>query len=545
MPASIVVDAEAAARLVPSGATISVSSSSGVLLPDAVLAALGRRFEDSGEPRDLTVVFPIAIGDMFGQPGIDHLARPGMLKRLIGGSYPSGPSSAEPPAVVDLIYRDQIEAYNLPSGMLMQLHREIGGARPGVLTKVGLGTFVDPRQRGGRMNARTTEDILEVVRLRDAEWLFLPSFPIDVAIVRGTTADEDGNFPIDVAIVRGTTADEDGNMTMEHEAAVLGAHVLALAARNSGGKVIAQVKRVARRGSLDPYRVRIPSVLVDAVVVDPTQRQATLTPYDPALSGEVRMPLELISLPDFGPEKVIARRAALELAGGQTVALGFGVSALIPRVLLEEGQHGQVTFCIEQGAVGGVPAIDFQFGCSLNPQAIVDSPFQFDFFNGAGFDVAFLSFLQYDAVGNVNVSLLSWRPHVTAGIGGFMDITAHGRRLVFSGFFRAGGLRVNVRDGRLEIEREGAHAKLVGAVDQITYSGPRGRERGAEVTLITERGVLRQLDGGLTLVEVAPGIDPERDVVRQAELPIRVSPDLTLMDPRLFRPEPIGLLLAR
>jgi propionate CoA-transferase len=521
-----VVDFEAAARLVPSGATVSVSSSSGVLLPDRMLAALARRHEESGEPRDLTVVFPIAIGDMFGQPGIDHLARPGMLRRVIGGSYPSGPSSAEPPKIVELISRDDVEAYNLPSGMLMQLHREIAGKRPGVLTRVGLGTFVDPRQRGGRMNQRTTEDLLEVVRLRGEEWLFLPSFPIDAAIVRGTTADEDGNI------------------TMEHEPVVLGAHVLALAARNSGGTVIAQVKRLVARGTLDPHRVRVPGVLVDAVVVDPEQRQATLTEYDPALSGEVRLPLDRIARPELRPDKVIARRAALELAAGQTVALGFGVSALIPRVLLEEGQHGRVTFCIEQGAVGGVPAIDFQFGCSLNPSAIVDSPFQFDFFNGGGFDVAFLSFLQYDADGNVNVSLLPSRPHVTAGIGGFMDITANARRLVFSGYYRAGGLKLATRDGRLEILEEGAHAKLVRAADQITFSGRRARERGADVMLITERGVFEQQDDGLTLVEVAPGIDPERDVVRLAELPIRISPDLKPMDGRLFRPEPIGLRLG-
>lgn len=524
---SKIVGFEEAARLVPSGATVSVSSSSGVLLPERMLAALGRRHETTGEPRELTVVFPIAVGDMFGQRGIDHLVRPGMLKRLVGGSYPSGPSSADPPAVVELIGRGEVEAYNLPSGMLMQVHREIAGHRPGVLTRVGLGTFVDPRQQGGRMNDATRDDILQVVQLAGEEWLFLPAFPVNVALLRGTTADEDGNI------------------TMEHEAAVLGAHVVALAAHNSGGRVIAQVKRVVARGTLDPRLVKIPGVLVDHLVVDPDQQQATMTRYEPALSGEVRMPLDRIPLPEWGPEKVMARRGALELTPGQRVALGFGVSALIPRILLEEGQHGRVTFCIEQGAVGGVPAIDFQFGCSLNPTAIVDSPFQLDFFNGAGFDIAFLSFLQMDAAGNVNVSLLPSRPHVTAGIGGFMDITAHARRLVFSGYFRAGGLKLAVRDGRLEILREGAHAKLVRAVDQITFSGERARERRAEVTLITERGVFRQdwEGGGLTLVEVAPGIDPERDIGRLAELPIRISPDLREMDAQLFRPEPIGLRL--
>lgn len=522
---SKVVDFETAARLVPSGGTVSISSSSGVLLPDRLLRALGERFAASGEPRDLTIVNPIAVGDLFGQPGLDHLAQPGLLKRVIGGSYQSGPSSAPPPKLVELVYRDQVEAYNLPSGMLFQLHREIAGRRPGVLTAVGLGTFVDPRQQGGRMNRRTTEDLLRVVELGGREWLFLPSLPIDVAIVRGTTADQDGN------------------VTMEHEAAVLGAYQLAQAARISGGTVIVQVARLAARGTLDPRLVKIPSVLVDAVVIDPEQRQATLTAYDPALSGEVRLPLDRIARPAPGPEQVVARRAAQELVVGDVAALGFGISALIPRVLLEEGLLDQVTFCIEQGAVGGVPAIDFQFGCALNPRAIVDSPSQFDYFNGAGFDIAFLSFLQVDAAGHVNVSLLPARPHVTAGIGGFMDITAHARRLVFSGFFRAGGLELALRDGRLEIVQEGRYPKLVRTVDQITYNGQLGRERGAEVTLITERGVLEQGPDGLTLTEVAPGIDPERQIVALAELPIRISPQLRTMDPRLFQPEPGGVRL--
>jgi acyl CoA:acetate/3-ketoacid CoA transferase len=364
-----------------------------------------------------------------------------------------------------------------------------------------------------------------VVELNGREWLFLPSFNVDVAIIRATTADEDGN------------------LTMEHEPAVLGAHLLALAAHACGGRVIAQVERVAQRGTLDPHRVRVPGLLVDALVVEPHPQQATLTRYDAALSGEARLPAELIAHAPFGPEKVIARRAALELFAGQTAVLGFGVSALIPRILLEEQQHDQVTFCIEQGAVGGVPAIDFQFGCSLNPQAIVDSPTQFDFFDGGGFDIGFLSFLQVDTDANVNVSLLPSRPHVSAGIGGFMDITTHARKLVFSGFFRAGGLQVDVVDGQLKIRREGAHAKLVRCADQVTFNGRLARERGTEVLVVTERGVLRAEADGLRLIEVAPGIDPLRDIVDQAGAHIRIDPDLREMDARLFRPERMQLCL--
>lgn len=521
-----VIAAEEAVGLIESHQTVTVSCSSGLNLPDSTLAALGRRFQRTGEPRDLTVVFPIAIGDMFGQPGLDHLAHTGLVRRLIGGSYPSGPSSLPSPRILEMVYSDQIEAYNLPSGVLMHLHREIAARRPGVLTEVGLGTFVDPRLEGGRMNRCTRKDLVEVVQFDGREWLFYRSFPVQVAIVRGTTADEDGN------------------VSMEHEGAFLGAYAQAMAAHNCGGRVIVQVKRLAARGTLHPQTVRIPGALVDFVVVDPGQQQATSTAYDPAISGETRRPWSAFSAVAFGVEKVIARRAAQELRAGDVANLGFGVSALLPSVLLEEGVFDAVSFVIEQGATGGVPLGDFQFGCAANPQAIVDSPSQFDFFHGAGFDLAFLSFLEVDADGSVNVSRLRTCPHVTAGAGGFIDITQNARRLVFSGFFTAGGFKAEIRDGRLAILSEGRHRKFVPQVDQVSFSGKRAQSGQREITYITERGVFELREGGPVLVEIAPGVDLQRDVLEKSAFRLRVDAQLKEMDGRLFRPEPLGLDLG-
>ena len=375
------------------------------------------------------------------------------------------------------------------------------------------------------MNAATTEDLVRVVEFDGEEWLYVRAIPVDVAIVRGTTADERGN------------------VSMEHEGAYLGALDQALAARANGGIVIAQVERLTAAGSLPPQRVRIPSTLVDCVVLAPDQWQTTQTPYDPAISGEVRRPLSAFEPVEWGTDKVIARRAAMELRDGEAVNLGFGISALVPRILLEEGLAEAVTWVIEQGAVGGVPLLGFQFGCAANAQAIVPSPAQFTYFQGGGFDRSLLSFLQVDAAGNVNVSRLAARPHVTAGAGGFVDITARARHLVFSGYLTAGGLKLALADGQLRILQEGSTPKFVPEVEHVTFSGRMARERGQRVTYVTERCVLRLEPDGLTVTEIAPGLDLRRDVLDRADIPLRVSPNLRPMDARLFRPEPIGLVL--
>jgi propionate CoA-transferase len=526
VPRGKVVSLEEAAALIPSGATVSVSSSSGLGCPDAILKAIGDRFERSAEPRNLTTLHPIAAGDMYGIDGIDHIARDGLLRRVIAGSLPSGPSNLPSPKIWQMIHENRVEAYNLPSGILFHMHTEAAARRPGVLTKVGIDTFVDPRRNGGRMNDRTTEQLVRVVKFDGDEWLYFKAIPVDIAIVRGTTADEMGNI------------------SMEHEGAFLGVMDQALAARNNGGLVIAQVKRVTTT-PLPAQQVRIPSVLVDCVVVAPDQMQTTQTVYDPAISGEIREPLDAFPPVEWGAEKVIARRAAMELRPREAVNLGFGISALVPRVLLEEGLAGEVTWVIEQGAVGGIPLLGFQFGCAANAQAIVPSPQQFTYFQGGGFDRACLSFMQIDANGSVNVSRLAARPHVTAGAGGFIDITAFARHLVFSGFMSAGA-KFGFEDGQLRILQEGKVKKFVREIEHVTFSGRVGKERGQEVTYVTERCVIKLTSEGLTVTEIAPGIDLERDVLAQSEFPLCVSPDLHVMGSRLFLPDPIGLqLLAK
>lgn len=514
-----------AAKLIPDGAVVSVSSSSGLGCPDLMLKAIGERFEASGHPRDLTTLHPIAAGDMSGIKGIDHIARKGLLKKIIGGSYPSGPSTAEPPLIWQMIGADEIPAYNVPSGILFDMHREAAAKRPGVITKVGLDTFVDPSRQGCAMNAAASaEPIVKKIGFEGEDWLF---FPVIVP---------------DIAIIRATTADERGNLTYEHEGAYLGGLDQALAARNNGGIVIAQVKRITKEGSLKPHDVRVPGMLVDYVVVDPDQKQTTQTLYDPAISGEIFRPLDSFTVPEFNIQKVIARRVAQELQGGSCVNLGFGISANVPRILMEEGLHGSVTWVIEQGAVGGVPLLDFAFGCASNADAYMPSPYQFTYFQGGGFDASLLSFLEIGRDGSVNVSKLSFRPHVTAGAGGFVDITARARKIVFSGMFNAGA-KLGIADGRLVIEKEGKLKKLVNEVEHVTFSGRRALEQGQDITYVTERCVMKLSADGIVLTEIAPGVELQRDILDQSEFPLIIAPDLKVFDAALFGEKPMGLEL--
>jgi propionate CoA-transferase len=521
----IVSAAEAAAR-VPDGAIVTVSSSSGLGCPDAVLAALGRRFDETGAPRNLTTLHPIAAGDMWGIEGIDHIAKPGLLKRVLAGSYPSGPSAAEPPAIWRMITGDEIPAYNIPSGILFDMHREAAAKRPGVLTKVGLDTFVDPAREGCAMNGRAAAvPVVRKVEFAGDTWLFFPTITPEVAIIRATTADERGN------------------LSFEHEGGYLGPLDQALAVRNNGGIVIAQVKRIAKAGSLKPQQVIVPGILVDCIVVDPDQMQTTHTVYDPAISGEIFRPISSFRLAEWGPGKVIARRVAQELRHGDAVNIGFGISANVPRILIEEGKHEAVTWVIEQGAVGGVPLLDFQFGCASNAEAIVPSPYQFTYFQGAGFVASLLSFLEIDRQGSVNVSKLGVRPHVTAGAGGFVDITARARKIVFSGYFMAGG-KLAVEDGRLKIAQEGRVRKLVEQVEHVSFSGRRAVEQGQDITYVTERCVMRLAPDGIEVTEIAPGVDLVSDILEKSEFPLLVRERPRPMDPSLFRPEPFGLVLG-
>ena len=515
-----------AAQQIPDDAVISVSSSSGLGCPDAMLSAIGQRFQETQHPKGLTAIHPIAAGDMYGIDGIDHLALDGLLKRVVAGSLPSDPSSMEPPKIWQMIGENRVQAYNLPSGILYHMHREAAAHRPGVLTKVGMDTFVDPLQLGGRMNECSPPEIVERVTFDGNQWLFFRSIPIDVALIRGTTADKHGNI------------------TTEHEGGSLGIYDQALAAHNNGGIVIAQVKRITETGSLKPQHVKVPGVIVNYVVTNPNQIQTTNTAYDPTISGQQRPEGVTYDLMDWGPYKPMARRAAMELCLGDTVNLGFGVCAEVPRILLEEGLSDEVTWVIEQGAVGGIPLLDFQFGCASGPQAILASPDQFTYFQGGGFDKSLLSFMQIDESGAVNVSRLAARPHVTAGVGGFIDITSNAKTLAFVGTFTTGGLRLDISNCQVNILHEGKVQKLVNTVEHVSFSGKRALQSGQHITYITERCVLRLFPDGLTVTEIAPGIDLDRDILKQTQINLHVSPQLRLMDTRLFRPEPMNLKLS-
>jgi propionate CoA-transferase len=516
--------AEAAARI-PDGAVVSVSSSSALGCPDKMLEAIGLRFDKEGHPRGLTVLSPIAAGDMYGVKGIDHIARDGLLTRILAGSYPSGGSNLPMPEIWKMIVENRIAAYNVPSGIMFDMHRDVAARRPGVMTKVGLETFVDPVREGCAMNDRAaSQPIVARMDMGGETWLHFP------------------NIVPDVCILRATTADERGNLTYEHEGAYLGGLDQAIAVRNHGGLVIAQVKRITAAGSLRPHDVRVPGHLVDLVVLDPDQKQTTETPYDPAISGEIMRPWASFRLAEHGVEKVIARRAAMELRAGMTANLGFGISAMVPRILLEEGQEQAVTWAIEQGAVGGMPLTGFAFGCASNADAFVPSPNQFTYFQGGGFDVSFLSFLEVDRDGNVNVSKLGKKPYLTAGCGGFVDITAHAKKIVFSGWFEAGAEIALSADG-LRVTKPGKFTKMVEAVEHVTFAGRRARAQGQNVIYVTERCVMRSTDTGLVATEIMPGIDAARDIIAASEGRVTVAPDARPMPLALLAPEPMGLQL--
>ena len=513
--------AEAAARI-PDGAIVTVSSSSALGCPDLVLSAIGARFDHEGHPQGLTTIHPIAAGDMYGVKGVDHIAKDGLLARILGGSYPSGPSNKPMPEIWKMVVENRVAAYNVPSGILFDMNRDAAANRPGVLTKVGLDTFVDPIREGCAMNAAgAAAPIVARVEFGGDTWLHFP------------------NIIPTVAILRATTADEHGNLTYEHEGAYLGGLEQAICVRNHGGIVIAQVSRMTKRGSLRPHDVRVPGHLVDLVVIDPDQKQTCETLYDPAISGQIMRPWDSFALAEHGVEKVIARRAAMELRPGMTANLGFGISAMVPRILLEEGHPEAVTWAIEQGAVGGMPLTGFAFGCASNADAFVPSPQQFIYFQGGGFDVSFLSFLEVDAQGNVNVSKLGKKPYLTAGCGGFVDITSGAKKIVFSGWFEAGA-QIDLTPEGIKVVTPGKFTKMVEAVEHVTFSGKRARALGQDVLYITERCVIRLGATGLIATEIMPGIDPARDIVAASGGRVQVAPDAITLPLSLLADAPMG-----
>ena len=418
------------------------------------------------------------------------------------------------PKLAQLAGAGEIGAYNLPQGVISQMYREVAAGRPGVVTHVGIGTFCDPRFGGGKLNARCSEDLVSVVELGGREWLLYYAIPINVAFIRGTTADERGNI------------------TLEHEPATLGVLTAAMAAHNSGGIVIAQVERMACHGTLGARRVVVPGHLVDYLVVEPTQPQtAAGGPYNPSLSGELRGPLGTIPPMALDERKVVARRAYREILPGSIVNLGVGMADGVGSVAAEQGGLDQIVLTVEQGLAGGVPARGVIFGAVWNPDSVIDSPSQFDFYDGGGLDIACLGFAEIDSLGNVNSSRVG---DAIFGAGGFIDISQGAHKLVFVGTLTAGGLRTAVAGGELHVEREGRVRKFVPEVAQLTFSAEQARLRGQRVMYVTERAVFEHGPSGVELIEIAPGVDLERDVLGQMDFRPSIREPLPLMDGSLF-----------
>jgi propionate CoA-transferase len=488
---------EQAAAVLRDGDTLLIGGSGGGhAVPDVLLEAVGNRFRATGAPRGITAVHPVGLGD--GQTrGAGHLAQDGLLKRVVSGTFVNSPGIAR------LALDEKIEAYTLPQGAMSQLMREMAAGRAGLLTKVGLRTFVDPRIGGGRQSRRATEDLIEVVTLLGEEYLFYKPYDVDVAFIRGSAIDEAGN------------------LSMEHEAVTLEMLSIAQAARRQGGIVIAQAKRLVPRGTLHPKMVKVPGILVDAFVIVPDQWQTYETQDSPAYSGHRRVAFDEVPRLAPGPRRVVARRGALELFEGAICNLGSGISTGIANVAAEEAMLDRICLTNEQGNIGGAPASGNEAGAASSPDAQVDQPYQFDFYDGGGLDLAFLSFAEFDAEGNVNVSRFGGR---IVGPGGFINISQGAGRVVFGGTLTAGGSQKAVRN-----------------VEQISFSGPYARERGQEVLYVTERAVFRLGPAGPELIEVAPGLDPERDVIDAMGFRPAVAASLRIMDTALFTDGPMGL----
>jgi propionate CoA-transferase len=512
---SKLISAASAAALIKDGATVATSCLGLGGWPEELAIAIEKRFLASGSPGKLTFVHTAAIGDWGKTKGAVHFIHPGLLERCIFGHVGLCPDFAK------MLLDGGCEAYNFPMGVITQLWREIAAHLPGVITKTGLGTFVDPRLEGGRINKITTKDIVKVISLEGEEWLFYKSFPIDVAIFRGTTADENGN------------------LTVENEGMLFEILSLAQAAKNSGGIVIAEVAYVAKAGSLNPRAIRVPGVLIDQLVVSGPGNhwQSAGTIFSPAFSGEMRVPTSMPAMA-LDERTIIARRAAMELRPGCVVNLGIGVPGGIAAVANDEGVSDMITLTSESGTIGGVPAGGHDFGLSRNADAYVDMTAQFDWYSGGGVDVAFEGAAQIDAKGNVNVSKFNG---MFVGSGGFIDITQHAGKVVYCGTFTAGGLKVSVTDGKVAIVHEGKVTKYIAAVEQVTFSGAYATKTRQPVLFITERCVFELRDGQLVLIEVAPGIDIERDILAHMDFKPLMTVKPKSMPAEIFQPSWGGL----
>lgn len=511
-----VMSAKDAINLIADNSTVTTGGFCGAGFAEDIALKMRDIYLESNHPRNLTLVYGAGQGD-FNSRGLSHLGLEGLIGKIIGAHYGASPKLSK--FAID----NKIPAYNLPQGVISHMFRDIAAHKPRTLSKVGLHTFVDPRLEGGRVNSITTEPIVDVLNFDGEEYLSYRTFPIDVAILRGSTADEDGNI------------------TMEREALTLESQAQAMAAKNSGGIVIVQVEQVVKSGTLHPKEVVIPGILVDAIVVTTDRNnhwQTFAESYNPSFSGEAKIPMGSVSPLEMSARKIIARRASFELQSGDVVNLGIGMPEGIANVANEEGILDRLTLTAEPGIIGGMPASGLSFGASYNPQAIISQPSQFDFYHGGGLDIAFLGLAQADKFGNLNVSKFGKR---LAGAGGFIDISQNASKVIFTGTFTAEGLKVGIKDGIVQILREGKMKKFVNKVEQITFSGRYAAEKRQTVLFITERCVFELSKNGLVLIQIAPGIHLQKDILDQMEFEPIVADTLELMDHRIFRTEPMQL----
>lgn len=514
-----IMTAQEAVKLIESEAVLCNEGFVGNAIAEELLVELGKRYEETGFPKNVTLFYSAGQGDGGeGVRGINHLAQEGLLKKTIGGHWNLAPKLQK------MAMENKMEAYNLPQGVLAQMYRDIAAKRP-TISRIGLKTFVDPRLDGGKINDITKEEIVHVIEIDGQEYL------------------KYDHINLDYAFIRGTYADENGNISMEKECVNLGALAIATAVKNCGGTVIAQVERVVKNGTLDPRYVRVPAIMVDVVV--PVAKisnhmQTYATEYNPALCGEITIPLKEQAAPKMNIRKIIARRCAMELTKDAIVNLGIGMPEIVAAVANEEGIADTMTLTIESGPIGGVPLSGLNFGSTINPDAILDQASIFDYYDGGGLDTAFLGLAECDCQGNINVS--KFGPKI-AGAGGFINITQNAKKVVFCGTFTAGKLEVVAADGKLEILQEGKIDKFVEMVQHVTFSGERARELGQNILYVTERVVFEMTSEGIMITEIAPGIDLKKDVLDHIEFECAVSKDLKLMDERIFKDEKMGLII--